>query len=136
MATTRKGRPTPRDPVVDDWFRDLPAGEVLLEAEQLSGLMLAVERYQPEEVSDLVMARWHRLIASHRRLADQSEPAFIDQARRQGWTWQRIADVLGLPDAEAAEQRQAFLAAELTRTHPANQPQPWIGWAGNADSTS
>jgi hypothetical protein len=82
------------------------------------------------------MTRWHWLIASQRRMANQSEPAFIDQARRQGWTWQRIADVLGLPDAEAAEQRQAVLAAELTRTLPSNLPQPWLGWGRSMDRPS
>jgi hypothetical protein len=73
------------------------------------------------------MRRWHWLLAATRRTADQSEPAFIAQARRQGWTWERIAQVLGLPDAAAAEQRLDVLAAELDRTNPNNLPQPWLG---------
>lgn len=127
--TSDDNRPSPRDPAIDRWLRDVPVGsEVLLGTDQLTGLLLAVQHDQPTEVPDEVMARWHWLLAVQRRVANQSEPAFIDQARRQGWSWQRIADVLGLPDAEAAEQRQAVLAAELARTHPSALPQPWLGW--------
>jgi hypothetical protein len=41
--------------------------------------------------------------------------------------------VLGLPTAEAAEQRRAVLVAELTRTHPSNLPQPWLGSGRSMD---
>ncbi|WP_156077388.1 hypothetical protein [Saccharothrix sp. NRRL B-16314] len=121
--TSDDNRPDPRDPVVDDWLGD----GMLLGINQLTGLLFAVERDRPAEVPDEVMRRWHRLLAVQRRVADQSEPAFIDQARRQGWSWERIADVLGLADAEAAERRQAALAAELARTHPSALPRPWLG---------
>jgi hypothetical protein len=60
-------------------------------------------------------------------VADQSEPAFIDRARRQGWTWQRIADVLGLPNAEAADTGAQSSVAELAWVLPSNLPQPWLG---------
>jgi hypothetical protein len=134
MAPTGDSRPVHHDPAIDRWLRDLPGGPgLLLETHQLTALLLAIRRDEPPEVPDEVMTRWHWLIAVQRRIANQSEPAFIEQARRQGWTWQRIADVLGLPNAEAAEQRQAVLAAELTHTHPSNLPQPWLGWGKSVD---
>lgn len=132
--TTDDGRPSSRDSAIDHWLGDVSGGpEVLLSVDQLTGLMLAVGRDRPAEVPEEIMLRWHRLLAVQRRVADQSEPTFIDQARRQGWSWQRIAEVLGLPDAEAAERRQADLAAELARTLPTALPGPWRGAAGGFD---
>jgi hypothetical protein len=84
------------------------------------------ERFQ---MRNEVMKRWHWLIAVQRRVADQSEPAFIDQARRQGWSWQRIADVLGLPDAEAAEQRRGPRCR--ADSHPPEQPPPAVARMGS-----
>jgi hypothetical protein len=121
-----------RTRIVDEWLAERHGGEMLLDAEQLTGLQLAVGRDKPAEVPDEVMEHWHWLLAVQRRIANQSEPLFIEQARRQGWTWQRIADALGLPDAEAAEQRQAFLEAELVRTLPTNLPRTWVGWRQRA----
>lgn len=86
-----------------------------------------MDRDRPDEVPALVLRRWHWLLAATRRTADQSEPKFIEQARRQGWTWERIAQVLGLPDAAAAERRLDVPAAELRRTHPSALPRPWLG---------
>ncbi|MFD1147045.1 hypothetical protein [Saccharothrix hoggarensis] len=125
-----ESRPASRDRAIDEWLGAVPgdARDVLMGIDQLNGMALAVRRDQPAEVPDEVMTRWHSLLARQRRVADQSEPVFIEQARRQGWSWQRIADVLGLPDADAAERRRDVLAAELARTHPGNLPQPWLGW--------
>ncbi|MEO6086916.1 MAG: hypothetical protein ABIQ18_27775 [Umezawaea sp.] len=116
-----------RDPHVDEWLRGREMAELLAKTNQLVALQLAVGREQPDEVPAPIMQRWHWLLAVTRRTANQSEPAFIEQARRQGWSWERIAQVLGLPDAAAAEQRLDVLAAELHRTHPGNLPQPWLG---------
>lgn len=122
------------DPMIEEWLSGREdISHLVLRIPQLTGLLLAVERDRPAEVPDEVMRRWHRLLAAQRRIADQSEPAFIDQARRQGWSWQRIADVLGLPDAEAAQRRQEALAAELDRTHPSALPQPWLGRGATED---
>jgi hypothetical protein len=132
--TSDDGRPLSRDPAIDHWLVDVSGGpEMLLGIDQLTGLLLAVGRDRPAEVPEEIMSRWHRLLAVQRRVADQSEPAFIEQARRQGWSWQRIADVLGLPDAEAAERRQATLATELARTLPSALPAPWLGSTGGFD---
>lgn len=119
--------PVERDPYIDEWLRGRETAELLVDINQLVALQLAVGRELPDEVPALLMQRWHWLLAVTRRTADQSEPAFIEQARRQGWTWERIAQVLGLPDAAAAEQRLDVLAAELLRTHPSSLPQPWLG---------
>lgn len=119
--------PVERDPSIDAWLGEREGAESLMTIHQLGALQPAVHRDQPDEVPAEVMRRWHWLLASTRRTADQSEPKFIEQARRQGWTWERIAQVLGLPDAAAAEQRLDVLAAELRRTHPGNLPQPWLG---------
>jgi hypothetical protein len=116
-----------RDPYIDAWLREREGADLLKDLDQLIALQLAVDRDRPDEVPALVMRRWHSLLAATRRTADQSEPKFIEQARRQGWTWERIAQVLGLPDAAAAEQRLDVLAAELRRTHPSALPQPWLG---------
>lgn len=119
--------PVERDSYIDAWLREREAAELLVDTNQLVALQFSVGRDQPDEVPALVMRRWHWMLAATRRTANQSEPVFIEQARRQGWTWERIAQVLGLPDAAAAEQRLDVLAAELRRTHPSNLPQPWLG---------
>ncbi|MCP2256824.1 hypothetical protein LX15_000507 [Streptoalloteichus tenebrarius] len=60
----------------------------------------------------------------HRRVGNQSEAAFMDRAQKQGWAWQRIADALELPSADAAEERSETLALELSRAHPDNNARP------------
>jgi hypothetical protein len=122
-----------RDPIIDNWLRTTLSAnptlrvptELVLEIDQLSALRLVASE-PGVDVPDEVLARWYPALTRARRLADQSEPAFIEQARHQGWSWARIAAVLGLPDAEAAERRPDALAAELTRTHPSVTPQPWV----------
>ncbi|WP_326835770.1 hypothetical protein VSH64_12695 [Amycolatopsis rhabdoformis] len=109
------------NPTLDRWFAeqvpDLPPTEVL------TALLMASQL--GHEVPDDVLDAWGREVVTSRRIVDQSEPEFITQARRRGWSWARIADRLGLPSAEAAEQRQAALEAELDRTHPQNLPGAW-----------
>jgi hypothetical protein len=116
-----------RDPYIDEWLQAREGADMLADINQLVALQLTIGRDQPDEVPALVMQRWHWLLSVTRRTANQSEPAFIEQARRQGWSWERIAQVLGLPDAAAAEQRLDVLDAELLRTHPGTLPQPWLG---------
>lgn len=48
----------------------------------------------------------------------------MDRAQKQGWAWQRIADALELPSADAAEERSETLALELSRAHPDNNARP------------
>lgn len=96
------------------------------QSDQLTALLLAAKRREPPEFPEEILISWHRLIIRQRRVVDQSESAFIHEARWQGWSWQRIADALGLPDATAAERRSEVLAAELARTHPSQNPKPWL----------
>ncbi|MEV0070278.1 hypothetical protein [Amycolatopsis sp. NPDC050768] len=109
------------NPILERWFTehlpDLPPTDVL------TALLMAAQlgHAAPDDVLDA----WGREVVTSRRIVDQSEPEFINQARRRGWSWERIAERLGLPSAEAAEQRQAALEAELDRTHPQNLPGAW-----------
>jgi hypothetical protein len=110
------------NPLLEDWLAEqLPPR--LLPTEHLTALLAVTQlgHAVPEDVLDA----WAREVVLAHRVVNQSEPAFIAEARRQGWSWERIADRLGLPDAETAEQRQAVLEAELTRTHPQNLPGAW-----------
>jgi DNA-directed RNA polymerase specialized sigma24 family protein len=51
-----------------------------------------------------------RAAAALHRLADVLEAAQVAQARRQGWSWQEIADVLGV-SKQAVHQKHG-------RSHP------------------
>ena len=112
--------------MIDEWLRStrLGADGPHLHCDQLTGLLLVTA--DGEAPPDAVLERWYRAIARHRRVVDQSEPAFIRGARRRGWSSETIAAVLGLPDGETAERREEFLAAELERTNPRTNPQPWL----------
>lgn len=115
-----------RDPVIDEWLRSTRFGAEgpHLTCDQLTGLSLVA--HAGELPPSPVLQRWYLALTRRRRVADQSEPEFIRAARSQGWSWETIASVLGLPNAEAAEQREAALAAELERTSPKTNPQPWL----------
>lgn len=117
-----------RDPVIDEWLSAGRLGERYLEMDQLTGLQLAATSGDAPPPSDELLFRWYRTIALSRRVTDQSELAFITQARAQNWPWQKIADVLGLPDTETAEHRSAVLGAEVDRMHPDRTRQPWFPW--------
>jgi hypothetical protein len=113
------------NPVIDNWLRSSPLHDRGID--QLTALTIAVHAgAEPPECPDEVLQAWYQSITAHRRTVDQAEAAFIPMARRNGWSWERIAAVLGLPDAEAAEQRSEVLAEQLRRTHPATTPQPWL----------
>jgi DNA-directed RNA polymerase specialized sigma24 family protein len=47
-----------------------------------------------------------RAVSALRRLADALERAQVAQARRQGWSWQEIADALGVTK-QAVHQKHA-----------------------------
>ncbi len=115
-----------RDPVIDEWLRSTRFGGdgPHLPCDQLTGLSLVA--HAGESPPARVLQRWYLALTRQRRVADQSEPEFIRAARGQGWSWETIALVLGLPNADAAEQREAALAAELARTLPSANPQPWL----------
>lgn len=117
---------TSRDPSVDAWLAasDLGPSGPQMHGDQLDGLHMVAER-NSDPCPDDVLEHWHLLLATRRRLAVQAEDAFITQALRAGWSWDRLAAALGLPDASAARQRQEFIAAELVRTHPWHDARPW-----------
>lgn len=117
-----------RDPAIDEWLGANRLGDQYLSANQLTGLYLAATSDEAPDCPDEVLFRWYRMIAQYRRTVDQSEVGFISQARSEGWSWQKIAEVLGLRNAEAAEQRSGVLSAELERTHPGRTKQPWLPW--------
>ncbi|MEW2508278.1 hypothetical protein ACQPXB_24940 [Amycolatopsis sp. CA-161197] len=109
------------NPILERWLTEhLPD---LAPTEVLTALLMTAQL--GHDVPDDVLDAWGREVVITRRVVDQSEPEFITQARRRGWSWDRIADRLGLPSAEAAEHRQATLEAELERTHPQNLPGAW-----------
>ncbi|MGH9061725.1 MAG: hypothetical protein ACRDZY_19760 [Acidimicrobiales bacterium] len=110
------------NPLVETWLAEQVPPR-LLPTEHLTALLAVTQL--GHAVPEAVLDAWGSEVVVARRVVDQSEPAFIAEARRQGWSWERIAGRLGLPDAGTAEQRQAMLEAELTRTHPQNLPGAW-----------
>ncbi|MFC0436214.1 hypothetical protein [Kutzneria buriramensis] len=116
-----------RDPIIDEWLRGSEISELALSGDQLFGLHIASER-AASTCPEPVLERWYMTLSRHRAALLWSEKAFIAQARRNGWDWARIATALSLPDAEAASRREEFLAAFLRRTHPSQDPQPWLPW--------
>lgn len=114
-----------RDPVIDEWLRGSEISELALTGDQLFGLHIAAER-AADTCPEPVLERWYMALSRHRAALLQFEKAFLAQARRNGWDWTRIAAVLSLPDAEAAARREEFLATFLFRTHPGQDPQPWL----------
>jgi len=119
MASTRV-------PVVDTWLTasDMGPSGPQMQMDQLDGLLMVAER-NSDPCPDQILEHWHFLLAGRRLLAVQNEHAFIAQALRAGWSWDRIAGAIGLPDAAAAQDRQAFLAAETIRCHPGHDDRPW-----------
>ncbi|WP_326836015.1 hypothetical protein VSH64_14020 [Amycolatopsis rhabdoformis] len=117
-----------RDSVIDRWLRSSEMGDrgVHMTSDQLAGVtMVAEASVEVPECPDEVLQAWYMAITCQRRIVDQAEAAFIPMARRNGWSWERIAAVLGLPDADAARQRGEVLVEQLRRTHPSTNPQPW-----------
>ncbi|GGM48117.1 hypothetical protein GCM10012275_18960 [Longimycelium tulufanense] len=121
-----------RNPAIDQWFHGHQFDQdrhLLLDLDQLTGLIIASNRAPAPDLTDDVLTAWYQELARHRRVLAQSEAAFIDQARRHGWSWQRIADALWLPNADAAHHRRSTLADELARVHQDG------GWPGGPQST-
>src|SRR6184192_626400 len=84
-----------RDPVIDRWLRAGPLGDrgVHLDADQLAGLTMVTQ--VGDEVPacpDEVLQAWYTTITAQRRIVDQAEAAFIPMARRNSWSWERIAE--------------------------------------------
>ncbi len=71
---------------------------------------------------DNVLTAWAIEIVRAHRVVNQSESAFIEEARNKGWTWEQIRDRLGFQSLEVAKGRQEALALELERTQPPNIP--------------
>ena len=115
-----------REPVIDRWLGGERFGaesRLLLGTDQLTGLALTAGR---GPVPDDVLAAWRRQIARKRLALDQSEIAFVEAARARGWTWERVAEELGLPGAEVAQGRLDVLRAAVARAHPSANPRPFL----------
>ena len=122
--------PIERDPRIDEWFDDTEIGEdgMLGTTDQLIALkMVADTTGRHADFDDEIMSLWQQRLMIRAHIQVRSEIAFVEQARRNGWSWERIAEALALPDAAAAEGRRAALEPELDRTHPARHPVPWRG---------
>lgn len=119
---------TDRNSVIDQWLSDQfgDEGRLLLSIGQLQALTLASTRRDPPQFSDEVLTAWRQAIVRQRLVVNQSEIAFMEQARAHGQTWQDIAENLGLPSSEAAERRLKALKEEVARTHPGANPQPYL----------
>jgi hypothetical protein len=61
---------------------------------------------------------------------DRLEVELIEAARRAGMTWTTIADVLGLPEAAAAERRFEKLRPLLDAPVDQVRPPPWLSHGG------
>lgn len=51
-----------------------------------------------------------------RRMADRMEREAVDRAIATGWTWQQVAQALGVTRQAAHQRHAARVRAELTRT--------------------
>jgi hypothetical protein len=98
---------------------------MLAQLPPLTRLQLVSNMPQSNEAPDEVLWFWHQQLASDRLSVVQAERAFIVQARRSGWSWDRIAPVIGLSDGPAAESRLIELAELLVRMHPSSNARPW-----------
>lgn len=118
-----------RHPLIDRWLRDQfgeHEGRLLRSVPQLTAMILAAERPEPPELSEEVLTAWRHLLVRERLTVNQSEVAFVKHARRCGWSWRHIGEVLGLPEPATAEQHYERLKAEVVRSHPSNNPRPYL----------
>jgi hypothetical protein len=115
-----------RSSVIDAWLVASGMGPdgPLMQVDQLDGLHITAER-NTDPCPDQILEHWHHMLAGHRLHAVQNEHAFITQALRAGWSWDRVAAAIGLPDAAAAQERREFLAAEMIRNYPSHDERPW-----------
>src|SRR6266571_4476036 len=58
-----------------------------------------------------------RAVAALRRLLEQLEALQVDNARKHGWSWQEIAEILGV-SRQAVHKKHARRAAD---SHPARR---------------
>ena len=121
-----------RNPAIDAWLlaSDMGAAGPQMQMNQLDGMHMVAER-NTEPCPDEILEYWHYLLAGRRLLAVQNEHVFIAQALRAGWSWDRVAAAIGLPDSAAAQARQAFLADEMVRNQPSHDARPWRSTAGD-----
>lgn len=116
-------------PALTQWFRDNlseSAFEFVDQMPLLTAILLLAGRSDAPPIPDDVLSAWRALLVRERRTVDQSEAAFFEAARDQGKSWRHIAEVLGYPTPEDAQQRWVFLIGELRRTHPGTNPRPWL----------
>ncbi|MBP2473396.1 hypothetical protein JOF53_002268 [Crossiella equi] len=113
---------TEHNPFLAEWLAGhLPPSA--LDLDQLTLMLLLSEREGATPFPERVLDAWRTVLLLERERVEQSELRFIDRARRQGWSWARLAEELGLSDAETAERRREELAEGLTRKR--GRPELW-----------
>ncbi|MDN5919525.1 MAG: hypothetical protein L0I76_31240 [Pseudonocardia sp.] len=85
------------------------------------------ERRGAPALADDVLAAWHRELARQRHIVGHAEVSFVEQARRAGWSEERISSVLGLDDDVEVQAHVDALESLLVRTHPSQRLLPWTG---------
>lgn len=118
------------EPAIADWLRS-EIGD-LTESMQSELPMLVVVSQRSESrgspgLPDEVLTAWHRELARQRHVVGHAEVSFMEQARRAGWTDDRISSVLGLDDDVRVQDHLDALASSLARMHPSQRPVPWTG---------
>jgi hypothetical protein len=101
--------------VLVGWLRAGEFGRTCLEVAGgraiIAMQLVEVDRDEPD-VPDRVLHRWALVIMGHRQWAVQAEEALIERARRQGWTTEQTAGVLG---AAPVERRTRELVEDRAR---------------------
>ncbi|GLZ41847.1 hypothetical protein Acsp05_54710 [Actinokineospora sp. NBRC 105648] len=114
---------------IDRWLDTVqPSGkrELLRATDRLTAILVASTGPEQEDLPDEVFAAWQQVLVRQRLTVLQSEIAFIEAARHRGRSWRDIAQALNLPPSHSAEEQLDILKAEAARTHPANEPRPFL----------
>ncbi|MBB4966532.1 hypothetical protein [Saccharothrix violaceirubra] len=110
--------------MIDGGLREIfgEDARIFLKADPLAGLVAASLYVKEGTVPARVMDVWRRELVVGRRTVENSEVVFIERARAQGYTWELIAEELGIDDAE---RHLEDLKAALERSHPGRNPRPY-----------
>ena len=69
-----------------------------------------------------------RAVVALRKLLETLEVLQVSNARRQGWSWQEIADALGL-SKQAVHKKHAGRPERVTPTHRGVADETWVAAA-------
>jgi hypothetical protein len=112
-----------RHSVIDQWLADElgEQGRLLQSIPQPTAMLLVARRPDPPTIPDAVLEAWRYVLTVERLRVNQSEDAYIDHALAHGHTWHDIADALGFPTPEAAQEHHRHIKDEVLRAHPSNR---------------